>query len=50
MTADSGKWNTRHQDNMIDLAGLDAALPAQLDLAEPRLAGARRLVDEQVGL
>ena len=35
MAADSGEWDTRHQDNMIDLvddlAELDAALLAQLD-------------------
>ncbi|MGI5293038.1 hypothetical protein ACQEVF_58360 [Nonomuraea polychroma] len=35
MTADSGEWDTRHQDNMIDLADdlakLDTALLAQLD-------------------
>ncbi|MEU4575989.1 hypothetical protein [Nonomuraea sp. NPDC023979] len=35
MAADSGEWDTRHQDNMIDLvddlAELDAALLAKLD-------------------
>ncbi|NBE98112.1 hypothetical protein FE391_33630 [Nonomuraea sp. KC401] len=35
MTTDSGEWETRHQDNLIDLADdlaeLDTALLAQLD-------------------